>query len=154
MTSDDSRKALLKLQALCARKEYCTSEMRGKALKLTEGDTDAAEELVAALVSDRFVDDLRYASAFARDKAHLDGWGPVKIRYQLGAKGISPSVIAEALSEIEEEKAESRLSEILASKYRTLKDDPDVRLKLLKFALTRGYEYPAADRTVRELTGK
>ena len=153
MTSDESSKALLKLQALCARKEYCTSEIRKKALKMTEGDGDAAEDLVSSLVADRFVDDLRYASAFARDKAHLDGWGPVKIRYQLGVKGIPSQIISEALSEIEDEKAKSRLASILEAKYRTLKDDPEVRLKLLKFALTRGYEYSDADKAVRDILG-
>lgn len=151
MTSDDKKKILSRLQALCARKEYCESDMYRKALKLVEGDAAAASELLASLVEDRFVDDLRYASAFARDKASLDGWGPVKIRYQLAAKGIRRETIAEAMGDIDEEKAESRMRDVIASKFRTLRDDPEVRLKLLKFALTRGYEYDAANRAVNDL---
>lgn len=151
MTSDDKKKILSRLQALCARKEYCEGDIYRKALKLVEGDAAAASELLASLVEDRFVDDLRYASAFARDKASLDGWGPVKIRYQLAAKGIRRETIAEAMGDIDEEKAESRMRDVIASKFRTLRDDPEVRLKLLKFALTRGYEYDAANRAVNDL---
>ena len=47
--------------------------MKTKALKAMDGDGDAAEQIVASLVSDRFVDDLRYASAFAREKASISG---------------------------------------------------------------------------------
>lgn len=151
MTSDDKKKLLSKLQALCARKEYCESDIYRKALKLAEGDEAAASELLASLVEDRFVDDLRYATAFARDKASLDGWGPVKIRYQLAAKGVRRETIAEAMGEIDSEKADSRMRDIIAAKYRSLKDDPEARLKLLKFALTRGYEYDAANRAVTDL---
>lgn len=151
MTSDDFKKVLNKLQALCARKEYCRSEMFQKALKQLEGDRDAAEEVVEALVRDRFVDDLRYAGAFARDKAILDGWGPVKIRYQLSAKGIDRQVISQALEDVDPDKAERRLMEVLASKARTLKGDEDIRLKLLKFALSRGYEYDSVDKAVKEV---
>lgn len=151
MTSDEKKKILSKLQALCARKEYCEGDIYRKALKLAEGDDAVASELLASLVTDRFVDDLRYAAAFARDKASLDGWGPVKIRLQLSAKGVRREVIAEALSQVDEEKADGRMKEILAAKLRTLDGDPEVRLKLLKFALTRGYEYDAANRAVSDL---
>lgn len=154
MTSDDRKRILSRLQALCARKEYCEADIYRKALKLTDGDDAAASELLAALVGDRFVDDLRYATAFARDKASLEGWGPVKIRYQLSAKGVRREVIEAALSEIDEDKAESRMKEILASKLRTVGDDPEVRLKLLRFALARGYEYDAANRAVNGLLHK
>ena len=52
-------KVLGRLQAQCSRKECCSADMRTKALKAMDGDEDAAEQIVASLVSDRFVDDLR-----------------------------------------------------------------------------------------------
>ena len=45
--------------------------------------------IVAALVEDGYADDRRYAAAFAREKSSITGWGPVKIRMALSAKGIS-----------------------------------------------------------------
>ena len=150
MISKDD-KLLSSLQALCARKEYCSAEMHKKALRGLEGDEDAASEMVALLVRDGFVDDLRYATAFARDKACLDGWGPVKIAFQLRGKGIDAATVSAALASVDEEKAGARLRAVLEAKARTLKGDPEIRLKLLKFGLQRGYEYDRLDTVVRSL---
>ena len=77
-----------RLQTQCVKREYCRSDIFRKALTAFDGDKDAAERLVESLVEDRFVDDSRYAAAFAREKARLSGWGPVKISFALTAKGI------------------------------------------------------------------
>ena len=150
MTSKDD-KLLSALQHLCARKEYCSADVYRKALKGLDGDEEAAGRMLAMLVKDRFVDDLRYATAFARDKACLDGWGPVKIAFQLRGKGIPPSLVEEALAAVDPEKADARLRSVLEAKARGLKGDPEIRLKLLKFGLQRGYEYDRLDPAVRDL---
>lgn len=137
----DYDKCLSRLQRLCSKAEYCRSQMYTKALRDLEGDSDAAKRVVDSLVADRYVDDARYASAFAREKSSIQGWGPVKIRFQLRSKGISDADIASGMSEIEEPKAARKLESVIAAKYRSLKGDPQCRLKLLKFALSRGYEY-------------
>lgn len=134
-------KLLMRLQAQCVRREYCVSDIVTKAVKALEGDREAAQAVVDALVADRFVDNLRYASAFAREKAALSGWGPVKIRYALAAKGIDRDTIAEAMTEIDGGSADRKMETVLRTKYRTLAEDPQCRLKLLKFGLGRGYEY-------------
>ena len=149
---DEKTKAvLLKLEAACARREYCVSDIRRKALKALDGDESAAGAVVASLMEDRFVDDLRYASAFAREKASISGWGPVKIRFQLRGKGISDSDIATALAEVEPEKASDKLERLLQVKWKTLQDDPQGKLKLIRFALTRGYEYSDVEAAMRKL---
>lgn len=125
-----------------------------KALDALDGDRNAAEQVVQALVDEKYVDDLRYASAFARDKASLAGWGEVKIRYMLGTKGISKDIINMALEEIDAGKAQSRLEKLLETKYRTLKDDPQCRLKMLRFALGRGYGYDEVTDVVERLMRK
>ena len=144
----EEKKVLERLQRQCARMEYCTSDIRRKALKAMEGDADAADRIVSSLVKDRFVDDLRYAAAFAREKSSLQGWGPVKIRFQLRGKGISDEIITEALQEVDPEKAASKLDRLAADKYRLLKDDPQCRLKLLKALLSRGYNYDEVESAV------
>lgn len=150
MISDDAeKKARERLERLCARAEYCASDIRRKALKLLEGDAEAAGRVVAALVKDRFVDDRRYAGAFVREKSSLQGWGEAKLRFMLSGKGIDREVIADALTEIDPEKAASRLGKLVSAKARSLDGDPEIRLKLLKFALSRGYDYAAADRAVK-----
>lgn len=142
---------LSRLQKLCSKVEYCSSDVYAKALKALDGDGEAASRLVASLVEDRYVDNARYAAAFAREKASLQGWGPVKIRFQLRGKGIPEADIAAALSEIDAEKASGRLLKLLEGKLCTLEGDPQQKLKLIKFALSRGYEYSAVEAALREL---
>ena len=150
MTSKEQ--ILSALQNLCVRREYCTSDIRRKALDRCEGDKAMADELVTSLKADRFVDDVRYASAFAREKSSLTGWGPVKIRFALRAKGLSEGDIAAGLAEIEPDRASSRLESLLQNKWKTLSDDPAGRLKLIRFALSRGYEYSQVEDIVNEIT--
>ena len=147
----ETARCLNRLQKLCSKAEYCRADVYRKALKDLEGDAEAAGKVVEQLVADKYVDDARYASAYAREKAGLQGWGPVKIRFQLRAKGVSDAVIASALQEIEPEKAESRLEKLLAAKARTLEGDPQFRLKLLKFALSRGYEYDTVETVLKKI---
>lgn len=137
----DVSKVLDRMRALCSRREYCKGDILKKVLKAMEGDRAAADKIMESLVKDKYIDDLRYASAFARDKSSLAGWGVTKIRYMLSAKGVPGDVIAQALEEIDVQKAESRLDKLLENKFRTLKDDPQCRLKMLRYGLGRGYGY-------------
>ena len=146
------KKVLERLQRQCARMEYCVSDVRRKALKAMEGDAEAAERIVASLVADRFVDDRRYAAAFAREKSGLSGWGPVKIRSALLARQIPREVIAGALEEIDPDRAAARLEKVLETKWKTLADDPQGRLKLIRFALSRGYDYEPVRPLVERIT--
>ena len=116
------------------------------------GAAAAADAVVEALVAEGYVDDRRYAAAFARDKSSLSGWGPVKIRSALLARGIDRAVVLEALEEIDPERAASRLEKVLEAKWRTLRDDPQGRLKLIRFALSRGYDYEPVRPLVERLT--
>lgn len=137
----EEKKVLERLQRLCARAEYCPGDVYRKALKALEGDAEAAGRVLASLKEDRYVDERRYAAAFAREKSSLQGWGALKIRAQLRAKGIPEEVVTEALGEVDPGKAASRLDRLAADRYRLLKDDPQCRLKLLRTLLSRGYGY-------------
>ena len=148
---DQKMKVTDRLRGLCSRREYCVEDIRQKAVKALEGDIAAASEVVETLVKEKYVDDLRYASAFARDKASIQGWGEVKIRYMLSAKKISRDVIDQALAEIDQSRASSRLEKLLETKYRSLREDPQCRLKLLRYALGRGYSYDEVSKVVDSL---
>ena len=129
------------MRRLCSRREYCVSDIRKKLMVQLEGNAADVGEILEHLISERYVDDLRYASAYARDKASISGWGATKIRYMLSAKGISQDVISQALEEIDASKAQVRLDKLLENKFKSLKDDPQCKLKMLRFGLGRGYAY-------------
>lgn len=139
---DEAAKKLLdRLQNLCAKQECCSADMMQKALKALEFNRTAAEEVVASLVRDGYVDDARYAAAFAREKSSITGWGPIKIRYALAGKGIKGEAVDNALEEIDPGRADAKLRKLLENKWKALREDPQGKLKLIKFALSRGYEY-------------
>ena len=145
----DAARCLSRLQKLCSKAEYCRADIYRKALKDLEGDEEAAAKVVEALQAEKYVDDARFASAYAREKATLQGWGPVKIRFQLRAKGVSDADIRAVLEEVEPEKADAKLQKLLQVKAKTLEGDPQFRLKLIKFGLSRGYEYDAVEKALQ-----
>lgn len=134
-------KVLDRMRNLCSRREYCRADIMKKAMSALDGDREKAEKVIEILVAEKYIDELRYASAFARDKSSISGWGETKIRYMLSSKGVPREVIDKALEEIDGAKAMTRLERLMENKYRSLKDDPQCRLKMLRFGLGRGYGY-------------
>ena len=145
---------LIRFQALCSRSEQCSADILRKLIKAFEGDQDKAQEVLDALKADKFVDDARYAAAFARDKARLEGWGPVKIRFKLRAKGVPDAAIDEGLGQVDPDEAEEKLYRLVLARRKALEGDPQIKLKLLKYALGRGYSYdqagPAVDKALAD----
>ncbi|MDY6443924.1 MAG: RecX family transcriptional regulator, partial [Bacteroidales bacterium] len=82
----------------------------------------------------------------------LSGWGPVKIRTTLLARGVPRDAVLAALDEIDPERASAKLEKVLEAKWRTLQDDPQGRLKLIRFALSRGYDYDPLRPLIDRLT--
>lgn len=144
-------KAADRMRRLCSRREYCVADIRRKLVDALDGDPEAVQEVLDALLKERYVDDMRYASAFARDKSAIAGWGSIKIRHALAAKGVERGIIDEALKEVDHVKADDRLEKLMANKYRSLKDDPQCRLKMLRFGLGRGYGYEEVSVIVEKL---
>ena len=144
------KKILSSLESRCARREYCSRDILHKAALAIEkaGADVSAGELLSKLVEEGYVDDARYAGAFAREKSGLTGWGPAKIRFFLSAKGIARETIAAALADTDQDRSSERLRKLLETKARALKGDPDIKLKLLRFALGRGYEYDSVKEPV------
>ena len=137
----DPNKVTDRMRALCSRREYCRRDVLKKVMTALDGDSAKAEEVVQKLVEEKYVDDRRYAAAFARDKSAISGWGQAKIKYMLAAKGVDRDIISEALGEIDDKRADDRLQKLMENKARSLKDDPQRRMKLLRFGVGRGYGY-------------
>ena len=137
----EKEKALVRLIRLCATRECCRSDLRRKLADLPEADADAIMEKLAR---EGFVDDARYAQAFARDKSALQGWGSLKIKLALQRKAIDAAAIAAALEEIDGKAAEARMEQVLRAKWKTLAREEDPARKearFFRYALSRGYGY-------------
>ena len=148
----DPLKVADRMRALCSRREYCRKDVMKKVMTALDGDAAKAEDIVHKLMEEKYVDDRRYAAAFARDKSAIAGWGQTKIRYMLAAKGIDGDVISSAMEEIDDKRADARLVKLMENKARSLKDDPQRRIKLLRYGMGRGYRYEEVLSLIDNLT--
>lgn len=144
--------ALAALMRLCARAEKSEEDAR----RLMRGwgvSSDQAEQVLARLVRERFIDDARYAAAFVREKLRLSGWGAYKLRTALQRKGIRRELVEEALAQADATDMGARLREQLRRKARTVRaaDSRDLKVKLIRYGASLGYDYASVLEAAREL---
>ena len=136
----------------CSKKEYCSADVLAKLRRWELPEKDIAE-IIAFLVKNRFFDDTRVAEAYARDKFRFNRWGKLKIAQMLRRKQVADSVIGQALAALPEEDTDATCMELLRQKNKSIKDeDPYKRkAKLIRFALSRGFEYETVNRCLSHL---
>ncbi len=147
------KEALLRLQDLCSRQEKCTHDVIRK-LSGWEFSRGKIEKITEKLRSERFIDDERYARAFARDKFRLNQWGKLKISAHLRQKKIGESLIREVLEEIDPVYYRDTVKRLLLKKKKTLKDKNPVviKSKLVRFGQSKGIEFDMLMAMLNELT--
>jgi regulatory protein len=133
--------ALNKAMALCASREYCSGEIR---LKLDSWGVKIpdAEDIITRLIRENFINDQRYAEAFVKDKYRHNKWGKVKIAAHLRAKNIQSEFIKSALAILDDDQYKQEIRDILSShrKFIKAKNKFDLKGKLLRFGLSKGFE--------------
>ena len=138
---EEKVKLLGRMMRLCAGRECCRSEIRRKLAALP---AEQAQEVLDTLCREGYLDDARYARAFARDKSALQGWGSLKIKLALQRKQIDAADIAAALEAIDLPAADAKMEQVLRAKWKSLAREEDPARKEAKFfryALGRGYGY-------------
>lgn len=135
---------LSKLTALCARGEHCLHDMRQKMMRW-QIDEELQNKVIAFLLNERFIDEERYCRAFINDKVRYNHWGRKKVAQALYMKHIPSEVFEDMLDDVPDEEYMETLMPVLQSKYRSLQNkelsDYELRGKLLRFAMQRGFTY-------------
>lgn len=131
----------LKMADLCARSEQCEGEIREKLWKSGLNGSDI-DDIISFLISEKFIDNSRYAKAYARDKVKFSGWGKNKIRMMLAMKKhIDAAAISEALQSIDARDYEEALHKAATAKARSLNlTDIKDRRKLAAHLIGKGFE--------------
>lgn len=139
--NDEKTRMLGRMMRLCAGRECCRSEIRRKLSGFPAADV---QDILDTLCREGYLDDARYARAFAHDKSALQGWGSLKIRLALQQKQIDADVIATALESIDLPAADARMEQLLRAKWKALAREEDPARKearFFRYALGRGYGY-------------
>jgi regulatory protein len=133
--------ALQKIKHYCAYQERCHSEVKEKlyALGVWKKDQD---EIMASLIEENYLNEERFAIAFAGGKWRVKHWGRVKIKYELKQKQVSEYCIKKAMKEIPDEEYLAVLNKLAKEKYAALKDEQYLirKKKVLDYLIGKGYE--------------
>ncbi|MBN8697590.1 MAG: RecX family transcriptional regulator [Bacteroidetes bacterium] len=133
--------AIIKAQMACAYQERCQQEMRDKLYEWGLHSNDV-ENIIADLISTNFLNEERFAKAFAGGKFRIKKWGKVKIKIELKKRKISDYCIRKGLEEIDDEAYISTLKDLLNKKLKEIsKGKEHIRnYKAAQYALSRGFE--------------
>ncbi len=136
----DIKTALAKAAKYCAYQERCEQELRNK-LRDWHVDESLYQEVLDYIVAEGFINEERFAVAYAGGKHRIKLWGKYKIRHALQAKGVSDSVVRKALESIDLKEYRSNLLR-LVERYMCKVDTADAvgRQKLIQYLKNKGYE--------------
>jgi len=133
--------ALQKLRHYCGYQERCHSEVKEKlySLGVFKKEHDA---IIATLIEEDYLNEERFAIAFAGGKFRVKQWGRVKIKYELKQKQVSEYSIKKALQQITEDEYRATLKKLADEKYASLKDEQYLirKKKTTDYLLQRGFE--------------
>lgn len=140
--------ALQKLKHYCGYQERCHSEVKDKLYQLGVWKKDH-DEIIADLIEQGYLNEERFAIAFAAGKFRIKQWGRVKIKYELKQKQVSEYSIKKALKQIGEEEYLKLAKELAEDKYARLKGEQYLirKKKTVDYLLQKGFE-PAFINTI------
>ena len=133
--------ALKKIYKYCDYQERSQQEVRDKLYELGLHKKDV-EQTISILITEGFVNEERFAIAFAGGKFRIKHWGKVKIKYALKQKNVSDYCIRKALSQISEQDYTKTLQLVIdtSSKKISEKDIRKKNYKVAQHAVSRGFE--------------
>ena len=103
---------------------------------------DDISQIIKALEQDGFIDEKRFAVAYAHDKHAFNQWGKIKIRLELRKLGIGEHCIEEGLEAINETKYTDSIRSLITKKWSSLKEEDDYirKNKTAQYLLRKGFE--------------
>ena len=134
--------ALQKLKHYCAYQERCHKEVKEKLYSYGLYGNDL-DQCISTLIEENYLNEERFAIAYAGGKMRVKQWGKVKIKYNLKQKNVSEYCIKKALASIDEELYLNNFQNQIDKKLASLKSEKNIFIKKrkVKDALQlQGYE--------------
>jgi regulatory protein len=133
--------ALAKIQRYCAYQERSHKEVKNKLYDygLFESQVD---EIISQLITEGFLNEERFAKAFAGGKFRVKKWGKLKIKNELEQLGLTKNCIQRGLKEIESADYSKTLKALIKKKSAEISEENlfKKRDKIARFAIGKGYE--------------
>jgi regulatory protein len=137
----DEKVALAKAEHYCVYQDRAQQEVRDKLYSWGLWPS-AVENIICTLVENNFLNEERFAKAYAQGKFNQNGWGKNKIKQGLKFKRVPDVLIRKALAQLDGDAYLVALEQILTKKAAVTleKDRFKRRYKLQQYALSRGFE--------------
>lgn len=135
-------KATQKIKYYCAYQERSHKEVRDKLYSFGLYKNEV-EQLVADMVEADYLNEERFATAFAGGKFRMKGWGKMKIKAELKNRGVSEYCIKIGLARIDTVSYAANLEKLFNTRLQALKTEKNIFIKKRKvqqFLLQRGFE--------------
>lgn len=142
--------ALNRVASYCSAAEHCRAEVNEK-LQRWGIAYETIARILERLETEKYIDDERYCRAFVNDKFRFAKWGKMKIAQALYMKKISREVSYKYLNDIDQEEYLAILGDLMAAKRKSIhaKDEFELNGKLIRFAMSRGFEMDDIRRCVQ-----
>ena len=137
----DKKTAQLKLANFCAYQERSQQEVREKLVKMGIASDDL-EDIIVFLSSENFLNEERFAIAYAGGKFRVKHWGKLKIKNALRLKGTSEPCIRKALQLIDQETYTQMLKKEIKRKAKEISESNVIKKtnKLAAYLIGKGFE--------------
>jgi regulatory protein len=148
----DEKVGLAKAENYCAYQERSQQEVRDK---LYEWGLypNQVENIITRLIENNFLNEARFAVAYATGKFRQKGWGKIKIKQGLKLKKVSEPLIKKALNSIDGDDYLQMLNRIIEKKSATITEKAAYkrRYKLQQYAMSRGFEGDLVSDVLKEM---
>lgn len=140
-TSFTVEEATQRMERYCAYQERCHQEVVRKLYDMRM-IPEAIDAILVHLIDQNFLNEERFAMAFAKGKFRQKNWGRMRIRRELKMRGIGEYLIRKALSEITEAEYLESLDQLIEKKCAQWShiNQESIAQKLYAYLAYRGWE--------------
>src|SRR5690606_25815129 len=133
--------AKVKISAYCAYQERCQKEVREKLFDYGLSSQEV-EKLITSMILEGFLNEERFAKAYARGKFRLKRWGKLRIKKELKLRMLNDTCINIGLKEIDEQEYSETLMYLAEKKWLNIQEKEiyKKKTKLYQFLSYKGFE--------------
>lgn len=146
-----SAEALARIYRYCAYQERSHQEVKNRLYEYGLYSSEV-DELLSRLITEGFLNEERFAKAFAGGKFRMKKWGRLKIQNKLESLGLTNKCIGSGMKEIDPTDYSKTLKDLIKQKaQQTIEQNSfKKRDKVARFAIAKGYEPELVWEVVKE----
>ena len=146
---DNLERAYQRTLVLLAHRARSTAEI-GRYLERLDVTPEAVAIILERLMTHGYLDYLQFAQAWVGDRERFRPRSPAALRNELREKGVSQEIIAQVLSDIDQDESAHRAAESYARRLQSL-DERSFRQKLGNHLLRRGFAHGVVWKVVDQI---